>query len=295
VAEEAIREASEEIRNCDRVFSDYQQSSEISRLAVRNAGQPLPVSDDLLELLSEARQIHRSTGGAFDVTLGTLTGLWRKVRRNGTLPATATLQQARSLTGFRQVILDEQNGTIKFPVGMRFDFGGIAKGFAADRALACLRQQGITSALVELGGDMAVGEPPPGTTGWRIAVAPLQPGEVESRHVLISRCGVATSGYARQFVEIEGVRYSHIVDPATGLGLQRRSSVTVISGDATTADALASAYSVMSLPRARSHVAAMADTSFLVQDWRDEQLHEFVTPDFPPRQHDSRESPRTER
>lgn len=123
---------------------------------------------------------------------------------------------------------------------MQLDLGGIGKGFAADAALAVLASSGAPRCLVNHGGDIAAGDAPPGATGWRVALD-------AAAGTMITLCNdaVATSGDAEQFVEFGGVRYSHIVDPSTGLGLTHRTQVTVIADDATTADALASALSVM--------------------------------------------------
>jgi thiamine biosynthesis lipoprotein len=128
---------------------------------------------------------------------------------------------------------------------MRLDFGGVAKGRAADAALQTLRDRGLTRALVNAGGDLAVGDAPPGEAGWRIGVAPLQPNEPPRLVLQLTNCGVATSGDAWQYVEIGQQRYSHIVDPRTGIGLTRRSSVTVIARTGQAADGLASAVSVL--------------------------------------------------
>jgi thiamine biosynthesis lipoprotein len=128
---------------------------------------------------------------------------------------------------------------------MRLDLGGIAKGYAVDKALAVLRRRGITRALVDAGGDIGLGDPPPGKPGWGIGVAPLEPGGPPGGFLWLSRRAIATSGDTQQYVVIDGVRYSHLVDPRTGLGLTDHSSVTVIAPDGITADGLASAVSVL--------------------------------------------------
>ena len=121
----------------------------------------------------------------------------------------------------------------------------MAVGFAVDEALTVLKQHGLTRVLVNGSGDMALGDPPPGEAGWRIGVAPLEPNQPPSRFLRLAHCGVSTSGDAWQFVEIDDRRYSHIVDPKTGLGLTTRSSVTVIAPTGMAADGLATAVSVL--------------------------------------------------
>jgi thiamine biosynthesis lipoprotein len=173
--------------------------------------------------------------------------LWRRARRTGELPAAQQLARARGLTGYRKLHLDGQARSVRLErIGMRLDLGGIAKGFAADEAIAVLKRHGINSALVAAGGDIAVSGPPPGAAGWLIAIAP--PGSSERpprQHLLLRAAAVSTSGDAEQYVEVSGVRYSHVVDPRTGLGVVGHSSVTVVAPDGTTSDALATAASVL--------------------------------------------------
>ena len=129
---------------------------------------------------------------------------------------------------------------------MRLDFGGIAKGYAADEALAVLRQHGIRSALVAAAGDIAVADPPPGQAGWRVEVGAIDVTHAPPPRTLwLRRSAVATSGDVFQRLEIGGRRYSHILDPRTGIGLTDHSLVTVVARDATTADSLATAVSVL--------------------------------------------------
>jgi thiamine biosynthesis lipoprotein len=129
---------------------------------------------------------------------------------------------------------------------MFLDLGGIAKGYAADEAIAVLKEHGLTRSMVAAGGDIAVGQPPPGKDGWVIAIAELESVDAPpSRYILLHDSAVSTSGDANQNVEIGGVRYSHIVDPRTGLALTCRSSVTVVAPDCTTSDALATTASVL--------------------------------------------------
>jgi thiamine biosynthesis lipoprotein len=130
--------------------------------------------------------------------------------------------------------------------GMRLDPGGIAKGFAADAALKVLRDAGMTRALVAAGGDLSLGLAPPGSNGWDVVLAGLDPDRsAPDSPVWLANAGASTSGDAEQWVEIDGIRYSHIVDPRTGLGLTGHTSVTVIAPDATTSDMLATAVSVL--------------------------------------------------
>jgi thiamine biosynthesis lipoprotein len=163
------------------------------------------------------------------------------------MPPKDRLAEALAATGFKHLGLDPKARTAQLTAAnMRLDLGGIAKGFAADQALAVLKKNGVAQAMVAASGDMALGDPPLGEKGWRIAVGALDPSaEKPKRYLRLANCGVSTSGDAHQFVVLDGKRYSHIVDPRTGLGLTHRSSVTTIAPDAMTADALATAISVL--------------------------------------------------
>jgi thiamine biosynthesis lipoprotein len=243
-AEQAARAAFARIEQLENIMSDYRASSELMRLCARAGQGPTPVSPDLMRVLSRADEIARRSGGAFDVTVGPVVALWRKARKEGKLPAVSELEAARRLVGWRNVALDRARRTVTLAApGMKLDLGGIAKGYACDAALAEMRRRGIASAMAEMGGDLAVGAPPPGKRGWRIAVPNAQ--GTPDAEMDLSRCAVSTSGSSEQFVEFAGVRYSHIVDPATGLGLTSPISVTVIAPTGELSDGLSTAISVL--------------------------------------------------
>ncbi len=147
---------------------------------------------------------------------------------------------------------------------MRLDLGGIAAGYAMDEALAVLRSQGVTRALLDASGDIVVGDPPPGERGWRIGVAPQTADGPPSQYVVLSNASVTTSGDAFQHVEIGGKRYSHVVDPHTGLGLTDRSAVTLIARDGITADSYATAVSVLGPKRGLELVEATPGAAALI-------------------------------
>src|SRR5207253_10014235 len=155
--------------------------------------------------------------------------------------------RARRLVGYDKIQLNSPDRTVQLTVeGMLLDLGAIAKGYAAEAALEVLRRYGLTRALVAASGDIAAGDPPPGTRGWKVGIAPLDdPNAEPSRFVLLNHAAVSTSGDTEQYVEIDGKRYSHIVDPHTGIGVTRRSSATVVARDGTTADGLDTAVSVL--------------------------------------------------
>jgi len=248
VANRAAEAAFRRIKQLNGILSDYNPDSELMQLCHRSGpGRPIRVSRDLQRVLSRSLAISRQTEGAFDVTVGAVVKLWRRARRKKQFPRPERLAAARKLIGYRAIVIVPRSGTVELrKQGMRLDLGGIAKGYAGDAALAVLNRHGVTRALIDASGDIVVGDPPPGKTGWRIGLASIgKPDAPPTRFLSIHNAAVATSGDAYQYVEIGGKRYSHIVDPRTGIGLTRRSSVTVIAADGATADALASAVSVL--------------------------------------------------
>lgn len=243
----ALAAAFAEVARLETILSDYDPHSELSRLsASAPTAEPVPVSADLWQVLARSVALRDASNGAFDPTVGPLTTLWRQARRSGRMPRPDKLAAARAAVGPHALRLEDQVRAVHVPqAGTRLDLGGIGMGYAADRVLAVLRDRGITAALVDASGDIAVSGPPPGASGWRIAVRGLSGQAVASPTLLLANAAVTTSGDAFQAVEIDGVRYSHIVDPRTGLGVTGPAAVTVIAPDGTTADALATAASVL--------------------------------------------------
>jgi thiamine biosynthesis lipoprotein len=247
-AEAAAQGAFARIKQLNDILSDYEYDSELSQLSrTAGEGREVQVSRELWTVLEFAQRISERSDGAFDVTVGPCVSLWRKARREKKLPDPARLEEARQGVGWKNLVLDPKQRTARLLVpGMRLDLGAIAKGFACDEALKALRVHGVTRALVSGGGDMAAGDPPPGQSGWHIELAPLDaPDAPPKRFVRIANCGLATSGDLFQHVEIEGRRYSHILNPRTGIGLTDHSLVTVIAPSGMAADALSTAVSVL--------------------------------------------------
>ncbi|MFO1451303.1 MAG: FAD:protein FMN transferase [Opitutaceae bacterium] len=261
----AAKAAFARVEALNRVLSDYDPESEAMRLCREPAGATVPVSTDLFSVLTQARNLAVASGGAFDVTLGPLTLLWRTSRRSGVLPDPVSLAAARDASGFAHLHLDEARRSVRLQrTGMRLDFGGIAKGFAADAALAVLAQHGVARALVAASGDLALGEPPPGKEGWTVALEPFGSPSDPPPTLVLANAGVSTSGDTEQSVTLGGVRYSHIVDPATGLGLTRRVAVTVVARQATLTDGLATACSVLDADRTRALVEALPEPAHVM-------------------------------
>lgn len=227
------------------VASDYLPESELSKLSARPVEKPIALSPTLYDLLDHSRRLAELTQGAFDPTLAPLTKLWRESRKLQRLPDPEKLKAAREAVGWKYFTLDPKARSITLHrENMAFDLGGIAKGYAADLMLDSLASAGIFQAMIVAGGDVRLGNSPPGRDGWNVAVQTFDQNKRDEILVL-SNAAVSTSGDLYQSVEIDGVKYSHILDPATGLGLTRRIAATVVADRAALSDALATAACVM--------------------------------------------------
>ncbi|HWB11185.1 MAG TPA: FAD:protein FMN transferase [Pirellulales bacterium] len=270
------------IAELDATLSDYKPDSELSKLsATAGNGRAVPLSRDLWTVLDRSQSLAEQTGGAFDVTVGPYVRLWRRARRNKEFPSQERLDDARRAVGYGKLKLDAAKHTAELAApGMRLDLGGIAVGYAVDEAMAELRKHGITRALIDASGDMLVGDPPPGAKGWKIGIAPLDATGPPSRYLSLRRAAVTTSGDAFQHVVLDGKRYSHIVDPATGLGLTDQSSVTVIAGDCTTADSMATTVSVMGPEKGLKLIDSTPHAAAYIVRNVDGRIEQFVSDRF---------------
>jgi len=243
LASQAAKAAFDRIERLEETLSDYRLDNELARVNANASKAPQVVSSDLLIATTRALELSRRTSGCFDITVRPLVRLWRRAREDRKLPTDKEIQEALGKVGFSNVLLNERTGSIRFrKAGMELDFGGIGKGFAADEVLKVVAGVGLQRVLVDAGGDIRVGQAPPGRDGWMVEID--SPGDSAVELLLVDQA-VATSGDKYQFVEIEGRRYSHIVDPRTGVGLRHSGTVTVFAQDATVADALSTALSVL--------------------------------------------------
>lgn len=246
-AEAGAEACFQRIAQLNGIFTDYDPTSELMRICAPEAKYPVKVSAELFDVLQRACDLAAKTDGAFDPTCGNLTQLWRRAKRLGKLPPQDRLRQAMAATNWRAIQLNSKTQSVSLAPGTLIDLGGIAKGYAADECLRLLKQRGLSHAVVLAGGDTVAGAPPPGQEGWEIKVRTFtQPNSEEDLETVpLAGQAVSTSGDLYQFVEIAGVRYSHIVDPKTGLGLTQRIACSVFAPDCTTSDALATAMCVM--------------------------------------------------
>jgi thiamine biosynthesis lipoprotein len=281
-ARAAAEAAFRRIDALEDIMSDYEADSELMRLCDQPYGRPVPVSAELFYVLERGVEMSELSGGAFDVTVGPYVRLWRFSRKRKALPTAAELGAARAAVGWQKLRLDARARTVTLLVpNMRLDLGSIGKGYAADQAMQVLKSRGIDRALVAASGDIAIGDAPPGQRGWKIGIAALDGGTNQVRRtVLLHNAGISTSGDTEQFVEIGGVRYSHIVNPATGLGLTNRIQATIIGPDATTTDTLDTTLSVLGVERGLALADALPRTAALIETKDDGQVHAFPSRRF---------------
>jgi len=254
-AERAGEAAFARIDQLDAILSDYRSDSEIVKLSQRTAAgpmtEPVAVSDDLWRVLARGQAIAEQSGGAFDVTVGPFVRLWRRSRELHELPTRERIEATRPSVGYQHVRLDPHKHTVQLLAPrMRLDVAGLASGYVADQVVAAALAAGAVTALADAGGEISVGDPPPGEDHWTVAIQSLKnPEEMTGQYVKLRRACVTSSGDTRRFVEIDGRRYSHIIDPKTGVGLTRRIGATVVCPDGMTADALDTAVCVLGAER----------------------------------------------
>ncbi|QNF33250.1 FAD:protein FMN transferase [Adhaeribacter swui] len=266
-AQDAANAAFARIDTLNQIMSDYVPDSELNQLAATaGTGKAIKLSPDLWKILKISQTVSRETQGAFDITIGPLVQLWRRTRRQHQLPAPEALAKAKSKVGYQHIILKKFKKTAALGVpGMQLDLGAIGKGYAVDEAMRVLQQKNIRIALVDGGGNIRVSQAPPGTQGWEIDLSTSNDTDhIGGQKIYLQNAGVATSGDLYQFVEINGQRYSHIINPFTGLGLTDQRRVTIVAKNGTAADWLSTASSVLPVeqglklinrtPKAAAHI-----------------------------------------
>ena len=270
-AERCIEAAFAEIEDIEDLMSDYKIDSEISRLNREGFARPVAVSKSTYEVLQKSVEFGRISDGAFDVTVGPLEDLWRSAAEAGAVPTEAELAEARLKVGYGKLILDANEMSVRFAAGgMRVDLGGIAKGYAIDKAVGAMQNSGAAGGMVDIGGDIrCFGLPPEGQNKWRIGVqdARVSRGDMSGEVMMVLEVGdaaVATSGDYRRFVVIGGRKYSHIINAKTGYGSDELTSVTIISRNAADADALATAVNVMGTEKGLALIEATPETEAIV-------------------------------
>ena len=273
--------AFERAEQLEQAFSDYREDSELSRLCRTAAKAPQPVSKELYSVLEESLRISELSRGAFDVTIGPVVVLWREARRAKRLPDAAQLARARLAVGYQNIVLDPEEHTVFLKRDdMRLDLGAIAKGYAGEAMLEVLKLHGIRSALVAAGGDLSIGNAPPGLNGWCVEIH--QDGRARLPHDLVlHNVFISTSGDSFQYVESHGKRFSHIIDPADGLGVRDSISTSVIAPNGARADGLATALSILPVSEGLKLVDSLEGVSVFMVRRTKTGLQSYASRQFP--------------
>jgi len=251
------------------MLSDYIDSSEINKLsATSGEGRYVKVSPELFEILNISFQAAILSDGAFNVTIGPVVKLWRKARKTMVFPSEDSIQAALQCVGYKYMHLDTINKTVWLEKkGMRLDIGGLGKGYVAQLALNLIRDSGFASAMVNAGGKIVLGDAPPGTQGWLIGInVPGEKQAILQQLLLLKNTSVATSGDIYQHLDFNGKRYSHIVNPKTGIGLTHSSNVTAIAPGGAIADWLATACSILSPRKALALIKRFNEGALLITE-----------------------------
>ncbi|HLF34932.1 MAG TPA: FAD:protein FMN transferase [Cyclobacteriaceae bacterium] len=261
------------------VLSDYLPDNELKHLCQKSSsGAYIDVSDVMYEVAKISLRWAKFSRGTFDITVGPYTQLWRRARRQERLPDENRLKNASGSVGYRFMKLNHDKKQILLKRrGMQLDFGGIGQGYAVDRIYAYLKSQGIPICLVDGGGDIYAGDPPPGEPGWKIGIESHE--EKEEYHY-ISNMSISTSGDLYQYIEYEGTRYSHIVDPKTGLGVTTPRTATIIAPDAVTSDVLATVVCITGPTKGFRWLKKLKGIRALVTELEDENIRRFELGNF---------------
>lgn len=266
-AEAVSRSVFQRIDDLNAALSNYIENSELNNLS-KTANVEVEVSPDLFQILKISSVYGKRTGGAFDITLGPLINLWKSELKRKQLPTKPQIVSALEKTGYGNLEFPSDTSVILRKAEMKLDLGGIGKGFAADEAIKVLREHGIHAALVDMGGDITVSEPPPNKEYWVLGFSYFdEKGEEIFKKIRLKNQAIATSGDLFQYTLIDGKRYSHIIDPKNGMALSNRIQVTTMAPNGTMADAYASALSVLGIKDGKKIVEKTEGLEvFMVED-----------------------------
>ena len=248
-ANQHIDAAVEEIRRIEKLLTTFDPSSQTNQVNQFAGERPVKVDREVFDLISRSKIISQLTQGAFDITYGSVDKrLWNFDQEMKSLPDAETAARMVRLINYRNVILDDKKGTVFLKeAGMRIGFGGIGKGYAAEMARRLLIQRGVKSGVVNAAGDLTVWGHQPNGKPWTIGIADPGSARHPFSYLDITDMAVATSGNYEKFVIIDGKRYSHTIDPKTGLPVHGIKSVTIMSPNAEIADAMATPVMIMGI------------------------------------------------
>jgi FAD:protein FMN transferase len=267
-ATECINAGIFEIQRIEKLLTTFNEESETSHIN-RNAGiAPVPVSLETYALIERAIRISRLTQGAFDITYGSIDKrLWNFDTSMKALPDKATAKSMVRLINYRNIIMDEEGHRVfLLEKGMRIGFGGIGKGYAAERAKMVMKALGAESGIVNASGDLTTWGLQPNGKPWTIGIANPDAAHELFSFIEVTDMAVATSGNYEKFVMINGKKYSHTIDPRTGLPVTGIKSVTIITLNAEVADAMATPVMIMGITTGLHLINQMKDIEAILID-----------------------------
>ena len=248
-AEERVEDAIKEIRRIEALLTTFNESSQ-TNLINRNAGiAPVKVDKEVFDIIQRSKKISGITQGAFDISYGSVDKrLWNFDQQMTSLPDAATAKKLVRLINYRNIILNDEECTVFLKEkGMRIGFGGIGKGYAAERAKMILQENGVKSGIVNAAGDLTAWGYQPNGKKWTIGIADPNAIQHPFSYMEITDMAIATSGNYEKYVMIDGKKYSHTINPKTGLPVSGIKSVTIISPNAEIADAMATPVMIMGI------------------------------------------------
>ncbi|MGZ3763367.1 MAG: FAD:protein FMN transferase [Mucilaginibacter sp.] len=267
-ANERIDIGINEIRRIEKLLTTFSDDSETNQVN-QNAGiKPIAVSRETFNLIKRSIRISEVTQGAFDITYGSIDKrLWNFDQKMTSLPDKETAKKMVRLINFRNIVLDEENCTVFLrEEGMRIGFGGIGKGYAAERAKMVMKEQGIASGVVNASGDMSAWGLQPNGKKWTVGIANPDSSHEIFSYMAITDLAVATSGNYEKYIMIDGKKYSHTINPRTGLPVTGIKSVTIISTNAEIADAMATPVMIMGIHAGMDMINQMKDIEAVIID-----------------------------
>jgi len=265
----------------NNIFSDYSSESEVGNLSLQKNLTDIKVSDELFAMIIRSKEAWERSGKTFDITIGALTQLWRKAKKENRFPSEAEVKAAKDLTGFKNVTINERSKTISFKKpGIRLDFGGIVPGYAAQRIIDLLKTKNINITLADASGDIVMGDAPPGKDGWTIGInLPENENEIWDKKLELKNFAVSTSGDVYRYTIHNGIKYSHIINPRTGYGVTSQRNVTVITKYGADVDWLATACSILPIKKALK-LAKKEHASILIATMNGEKIVTYKSKSF---------------
>lgn len=267
-ANDRIDEGIAEIQRIEKLLTTFSDDSETNQVNANAGIAPMHVSRETLELIQRSLRISGVTQGAFDITYGSIDKrLWNFDQNMKSLPDKKTARKMVRLINYRNVILNDKDSSVFLKEkGMRIGFGGIGKGYAAERAKLVMRQNGVENGVVNASGDLTAWGTPPSGNPWTVGIANPDAKQDIFSYMSISNLAVATSGNYEKYVMIDGKKYSHTIDPRTGLPVHGIKSVTIITTNAEIADAMATPVMIMGIKTGLDMINQMKDIEAVVID-----------------------------